>query len=37
MLSPKDIERAVAGFRRDGFVVIADVLNSEQTEFLRRM
>ena len=34
VLSPKDIERAVARFRRDGFVVIADVLNSEQTEFL---
>ena len=34
ILSPKDTERAVALFRRDGFVVMADVLNSEQTEFL---
>lgn len=34
ILSPKDTERAVALFRRDGFVVVADVLNSEQTEFL---
>ena len=34
VLSPKDIEHAVALFRRDGFVVIADVLSSEQTDFL---
>lgn len=29
-----DIARAVKIFRRDGFVVIADVLNEEQTQFL---
>lgn len=34
IVSPKDIEQAVAVFRRDGFVVVADVLNSEQTNFL---
>ena len=34
VLSPTDAERAVALFRRDGFVVVANVLNSEQTEFL---
>lgn len=32
--SPTDIEQAVRIFRRDGFVVIADVLNDEQTKFL---
>ena len=34
VVSPSDIEQAVTLFRRDGFVVVADVLNSEQTEFL---
>ena len=34
ILSPKDTERAVALFSRDGFGVVADVLNSEQTEYL---
>lgn len=34
ILTTKDIDEAVRLFRRDGFVVIADVLNSEQTDFL---
>ena len=34
VVSPSDIEQAVTLFRRDGFVVVADVLNNEQTEFL---
>ena len=34
ILSPGDVERAVTLFRRDGFVVVADVLNSEQVGFL---
>ena len=34
IVGPKDIQEAVALFRRDGFVVVADVLDSEQTEFL---
>jgi hypothetical protein len=34
MLLPGEIKRAVELFRRDGFVVIADVLNKEQTQFL---
>ena len=35
ILGPGDIEHAVRLFRRDGFVVIANVLDSEQTEILR--
>ncbi|CAN5475471.1 hypothetical protein BH10PSE5_BH10PSE5_29580 [soil metagenome] len=35
ILEPGDTEHAVNLFRRDGFVVIANVLNGEQTEFLR--
>ena len=35
ILTTGDIRHAVNLFRRDGFVVIADVLNSEQTEILR--
>ena len=34
ILSPKEVAHAVELFRRDGFVVIADVLTSEQTGFL---
>jgi ectoine hydroxylase-related dioxygenase (phytanoyl-CoA dioxygenase family) len=34
ILSPKEIEAAVRLFRRDGFVVVADVLNDEQIEIL---
>jgi hypothetical protein len=34
ILKPSDIARAIELFRRDGFVVIADVLNQEQTQFL---
>jgi hypothetical protein len=34
ILQQNDIARAVELFRRDGFVVIADVLNQEQTQFL---
>jgi hypothetical protein len=34
ILGTGDIDRAVLLFRRDGFVVIADVLNAEQTAFL---
>ena len=34
ILGTGEIERAVGLFRRDGFVVIADVLNDEQTAFL---
>ena len=36
ILQPSDVDHAVALFRRDGFVVIADVLDSEQTAFLRQ-
>ena len=36
VLAPADIRHAVDLFRRDGFVVIADVLNDEQTEILKR-
>ncbi len=36
ILRPGDTQRAVELFRRDGFVVIADVLNDEQVEFLAR-
>lgn len=35
VLTPSDIEHAVALFRRDGFVVIADALNGEQIDVLR--
>jgi len=34
ILSPADIGHAVKLFRRDGFVVIADVLSDEQIDFL---
>ncbi|OYY78986.1 MAG: hypothetical protein B7Y43_03690 [Sphingomonas sp. 28-62-20] len=34
ILEPGELERAVALFRRDGFVVIANVLDKEQTAFL---
>ncbi|WP_340646733.1 phytanoyl-CoA dioxygenase family protein [Phenylobacterium sp.] len=34
ILEPGDTEHAVNLFRRDGFVVIANVLTSEQTDFL---
>lgn len=34
ILRPQDVAHAVDLFRRDGFVVIADVLNSEQVERL---
>ena len=36
VLRPGDMARAVEQFRRDGFVVIADVLSPEQTDFLAR-
>ena len=36
ILAPRDTPHALELFRRDGFVVIADVLNSEQTEVLAR-
>jgi ectoine hydroxylase-related dioxygenase (phytanoyl-CoA dioxygenase family) len=36
ILGPQDARHALRLFRRDGFVVIADVLNSEQTEILAR-
>ena len=34
ILEPSDAKRAVELFRRDGFVVISNVLNDEQTEIL---
>ena len=34
ILEPRDSQRALELFRRDGFVVIANVLNGEQTDFL---
>ncbi|WP_394763678.1 phytanoyl-CoA dioxygenase family protein [Phenylobacterium sp.] len=34
ILQPRDTTRALELFRRDGFVVIADVLNDEQVEIL---
>ena len=34
ILGPGDLEYAVTLFRRDGFVVIADALNDEQTQML---
>ncbi|NDC79229.1 MAG: hypothetical protein EBZ67_15365, partial [Chitinophagia bacterium] len=36
ILSPSDTRHAADLFRRDGFVVIADVLNDEQTDILKR-
>jgi hypothetical protein len=36
ILEPGDARHAVELFRRDGFVVIANALNSEQTEILAR-
>ena len=36
ILDRSEIERAVRLFRRDGFVVVADVLDAQQTAFLRR-
>jgi len=35
ILDPSEIDRAVRIFRRDGFVVIRDVLDANQTELLR--
>ena len=34
LVGPTDQARAVELFRRDGFVVIADVLNQDQIQFL---
>ena len=36
VLDPSEIDRAVRIFRRDGFVVIRDALDADQTAFLRR-
>ncbi len=36
VLQPGDTDQAVRLFRRDGFVVIANALNGEQTDILRR-
>ncbi len=36
ILEPNEIERAVRLFSRDGFVVVRDALDADQTEFLRR-
>ncbi|MFN9928348.1 MAG: hypothetical protein ACK53I_15570, partial [Phenylobacterium sp.] len=36
ILTPADTRHAVELFRRDGFVVVADALDSEQTEILAR-
>ncbi len=35
ILDPSEIERAVRIFRRDGFVVVRDALDADQTAFLR--
>ena len=35
IVSPKDVEQAVKLFHRDGYVVVADVLNDEQIDFSR--
>jgi Phytanoyl-CoA dioxygenase (PhyH) len=35
ILAPDDIENVVRLFRRDGFVLVSDVLNDEQVQFLR--
>ncbi len=34
IVGAQDIQQASALFRRDGYVIVADVLNGEQTEFL---
>lgn len=34
IVSPKDVEQAVKLFHRDGYVVVADVLNDEQIDIL---
>lgn len=34
ILGPDDVERAVELFRRDGFVVVSDILNDEQIDIL---
>ena len=36
ILEAKDVSHAVDLFRRDGFVVIANALTSEQTDFLAK-
>ena len=36
ILEPDDVERAVELFRRDGFVVVGDILNTEQIDILRQ-
>ena len=36
ILEATDVERAVQLFHRDGFVVLGDVLNAEQTDFLAK-
>ena len=36
LVDPTDVERAVRIFRRDGFVVVRDVLDAEETAALRR-
>lgn len=35
ILNPTDIEQAIRLFQRDGFVVIGDILDSEQIDFLK--
>ncbi len=35
IVDPSEVERAVKIFRRDGFVLVGDALNADQTEFLR--
>ena len=34
LLQPHEVDRAVKLFQRDGFVVVTNVLNEEQTRFL---
>ena len=36
ILEPSDVQHAAQLFRRDGFVVIANALTSEQTDFLAK-
>lgn len=36
ILEPQDVSRAVQLFQRDGFVVVANILNTEQIELLRK-
>ena len=36
IVGAQDIQQASALFRRDGYVIVADVLNGEQTEFLAK-